>query len=82
MNTNDSAVSSSFFDDDAISSPRTSIGSYDNKKQPHNTIVFESSPSQEDSLHIKNPSRPFWAYNIGDEKEYDRQLRQVKYYVL
>ncbi|CEP18251.1 hypothetical protein [Parasitella parasitica] len=58
-------------------------------KKEGNDIVFESkyntsasptactSPQEEIP---KGPPRPFWSYNNGDEREYERQLRQ--HYVL
>ncbi|KAK4518436.1 uncharacterized protein ATC70_008654 [Mucor velutinosus] len=58
------------------------------KKEGHD-IVFESkyntsaSPTAITSTQqelLKGPPRPFWSYNNGDEREYDRQLRQ--HYVL
>ncbi|CAO0798454.1 unnamed protein product [Mucor circinelloides] len=58
-------------------------------KKEGNDIVFESkyntsaSPTAATSTPeelLKGPPRPFWSYNNGDEREYDRQLRQ--HYVL
>lgn len=120
---NASIASLSCFDDndEAISSPRTSVASEENpnnaflkvenntteKKKSHkkktssfssfrsshkkegSDIVFESKYNSSPSLSVKteekSPSlldhpRPFWTFNNGDEKEYDRQLRQ--HYVL
>ncbi|KAI8885362.1 S-adenosyl-L-methionine-dependent methyltransferase [Backusella circina FSU 941] len=42
-------------------------------------IVFESKYANT-KQQTKKPPKPFWVYNNGDEKEYDRQLRQ--HYVL
>ncbi|KAI7894846.1 S-adenosyl-L-methionine-dependent methyltransferase [Mucor mucedo] len=56
-------------EDDALSTPRTSVGS----SQKDN--IYES--RHEDTTQ---PSKPFWTHHLNDEKEYDRQLRQ--HYVL
>lgn len=112
---NTSIASVSCFDDndEAISSPRTSVASEENpsnallkvenntteKKKSHKNktssfssfrsshkkegtdIVFESKYNSSPSLSLKSEEkstsvldhpRPFWTFNSGDEKEYDR----------
>ncbi|CAO3655088.1 unnamed protein product [Mucor hiemalis] len=58
-------------------------------KKEGSDIIFESKYNSSPSLSVKtdekSPSlheqpKPFWTFNIGDEREYDRQLRQ--HYVL
>lgn len=48
-------------EDDALSTPRTSVGS----SQKDN--IYES--RHEDTTQ---PSKPFWTHHLNDEKEYDR----------
>lgn len=64
---NTSSTSSFYDEDDDVSSPRTSVGSSQDKD-----IVFESKYLKNEEITIKSPPRPFWVHNRGDEKEYDR----------
>jgi hypothetical protein len=54
------------------------ISSY---KKEGNNIIFESKyttpSSPAPSSTLEKAKNPFWMYTQGDEKEYDRQLRQV-----
>ncbi|KAI8976982.1 S-adenosyl-L-methionine-dependent methyltransferase [Pilobolus umbonatus] len=65
--------SSSFYEEEA--SPRTSVNSdevEDSKRRKMVSIIrLNEEPAD---------PKPFWIYTVGDEKEYDRQLRQ--HYVL